>query len=266
MSPAGDGSGDAVSGADPTGRTGVVTGGGRGIGRALCDFLADAGAHVVVADIDADTARETADLIGQRGGAASSVRADVGSAGGLDALVGHVEELGGRLDFLVNNAAVYAGLVYRPMEEIDEEEWDKVQQVNVAGIWRCTTRLLPALAGESGGRVVNIASSIAFRGTPRLLHYVTSKAAVIGMTRAMARELGDRNVTVNAVAPGFTWTDASLDQVKDEAQLAEQVARRSIKRPQQPEDVAGAVAFFCSDLAGYITGQTLIVDGGSHMH
>lgn len=248
-----------------TGRVGVVTGGGRGIGAALCTFLADAGASVIVADIDPETADRTAESIRAGGGSATALRVDVGTSSGLDPLVEHVEGTGGALDFLVNNAAVYASLRYQPMEELDEAEWDLVQRVNVAGIWNCTKRLLPALAASGHGRVVNIASAIAFRGSPNLLHYVTSKAAVLGMTKAMAREVGDRNITVNAVAPGFTWTDASLGHVTDEAQLAAQVARRSIKRPQQPEDVAGAVAFLCSDLAAYITGQTLVVDGGSHM-
>jgi NAD(P)-dependent dehydrogenase (short-subunit alcohol dehydrogenase family) len=248
------------------GRRGVVTGGGRGIGQALCTFLASAGADVIVADIDPDTAEATASLIRDRGGRATAVRADVSTSAGLAPLVQLVDDTGGALDFLVNNAAVYAGLAYRPMEELDPEEWDLVQRVNVAGVWHCTTSLLPALAASGQGRVVNIASAIAFRGTPRLLHYVTSKAAVLGMTKAMAREVGDRNITVNAVAPGFTWTDASLGHVTSEAQLADQVARRTLKRPQRPEDVAGAVAFFCSNLAAYITGQTLVVDGGSHMH
>lgn len=247
------------------GRTGVVTGGGRGIGEAISTYLADVGAHVIVADIDLDTAQATVETIRQRGGAASAVRVDVGSAAGLDALVEHIDGDGASLDFLVNNAAIYAGLTRTPLEEIDEQQWDLVQRVNVAGVWNCCRRLLPALTASNHGRVVNIASAIAFRGSPHLLHYVASKAAVLGMTKAMARELGDRNITVNAVAPGFTWTDASLE-VSSEAQLEAQIARRSIKRAQQPEDVAGAVAFLCSDLAGYITGQTLVVDGGSHMH
>jgi NAD(P)-dependent dehydrogenase (short-subunit alcohol dehydrogenase family) len=247
------------------GRTGVVTGGGRGIGEAISSFLADVGAHVVVADIDLSTASRTAEAIRKRGGSATAVQADVGTSAGLDGLVEHVEAAGGSLDFLVNNAAIYAGLKRTPLEDIDETEWDRVQRVNVAGVWNCSKRLLPALAASGHGHIVNIASAIAFRGSPMLLHYVTSKAAVVGMTKAMARELGDRNVTVNAVAPGFTWTDASLD-VSNEEQLAEQIARRSIKRAQQPEDVTGAVAFLCSDLAAYITGQTLVVDGGSHMN
>jgi NAD(P)-dependent dehydrogenase (short-subunit alcohol dehydrogenase family) len=247
------------------GRTGVVTGGGRGIGQAISTFLADVGAHVIVADIDLETATRTARAIGDRGGVATAVRVDVGTSAGLDPLVEHIDAVGGSLDFLVNNAAIYAGLQRTPLEDIEEQEWDRVQRVNVAGVWNCSKRLLPALAGSGHGHIVNIASAIAFRGSPLLLHYVTSKAAVVGMTKAMARELGDRNITVNAVAPGFTWTDASLD-VSTEEQLAGQIARRSLKRAQQPEDVTGAVAFLCSDLASYITGQTLVVDGGSHMN
>ena len=248
-----------------TGRLGVVTGAGRGIGEAIGSYLADVGAHVVVADIDPATAARTAEAIAGRGGTATAVRADVGTSAGLDALVEHIDDLGGSLGFLVNNAALYAGLKHAPMEDIDEAEWDRVQRVNVAGVWNCSRRLLPALTASGSGRIVNIASAIAFRGSPHFLHYVSSKAAVLGMTKAMARELGDRNITVNAVAPGFTWTDASLE-VTDEAQLEAQIARRALKRAQQPEDVAGAVAFFCSDLAAYVTGQTLVVDGGGHMH
>ncbi len=218
-----------------------------------------------MADIDEVTAAETAQRITTAGGTATAVRADVGSSAGLDALVGYVGELGGSLDFLVNNAAVYAGLKHTPLEGLDEQEWDLVQRVNVAGVWHCSKRLLPALTASGHGRIVNIASAIAFRGSPMMLHYVASKAAVLGMTKAMARELGGRNVTVNAVAPGFTWTEASLGTVSDEAALQAQIARRSLKRAQQAEDVTGAVAFLCSDLAAYITGQTLVVDGGSHM-
>ncbi len=247
------------------GRTGVVTGGGRGIGEAISIFMADLGAHVIVADIDLETAARTAETIRGRGGEAAAVRVDVGTSAGIDPLVEHIDVAGRSLDFLVNNAAIYAGLRPTPLEDIDEQEWDRVQRVNVAGVWNCSKRLLPSLSASGGGHIVNIASAIAFRGSPLLLHYVTSKAAVVGMTKAMARELGDRNITVNAVAPGFTWSDASLEKSTDE-QLAAQIARRSIKRAQQPEDVTGAVAFLCSDLAGYITGQTLVVDGGSHMN
>jgi len=246
-------------------RLGVVTGGGRGIGEAISLFLAGVGARVIVADIDLETASRTAATIRDRGGDACAVRVDVGTSAGVGELVEHVDGQGGSLDFLVNNAAIYAGLQHTPLQDIDEQEWDRVQRVNVAGVWNCTKRLLPALTASGHGHVVNIASAIAFRGSPMLLHYVTSKAAVVGMTKAMARELGDRNITVNAVAPGFTWTDASLDVSTDE-QLAAQIARRSIKRAQQPEDVTGAVAFLSSDLAAYITGQTLVVDGGSHMN
>jgi len=248
------------------GRIGVVTGGGRGIGASIGAFLANAGAHVLIADIDLDTARNTAREITERGGTATPVRADVSSLEGMAELVDLVRDSGGKLDFLVNNAAIYAGLKHTPLEQIDEALWDRVQRVNVAGVWNASRTLLPALTESGQGHIVNIASAIAFRGSPMMLHYVASKAAVLGMTKAMARELGGRNVTVNAVAPGFTWTDASLGTVTDPAALREQVQRRSIKREQQPEDVTGAVAFLCSDLSAYITGQTLVVDGGSYMH
>lgn len=249
-----------------TDRVGVVTGGGRGIGLAITEYLAHVGATVIIADIDPDTAVTAANAIEARGGRARAVRADVSESAGLDALTQFVaDEYGDSLDFLVNNAALYAGLKHTPMEQIDEAEWDRVQRVNVTGVWNASRLLLPALSTGGRGRIVNIASAIAFRGSPLMLHYVASKAAVLGMTKSMARELGDRGITVNAVAPGFTWTEASLGTVSDEAALAAQVARRSIKRPQQPEDVTGAVAFLCSDLSAYITGQTLVVDGGSHM-
>lgn len=244
------------------GRAGVVTGAARGMGLEISRFLSRLGAEVLMADIDATAAAESAGTVRAQGGKVRSVGCDVSSAGGLADLVAAA---GDRLDFLVNNAAVYAELPPEKLENIDAELWDKVQAVNVRGVWNVSRLLLPALAASGHGRIVNIASSIAFRGTPLALHYVSSKAAVLGLSKAMAREVGDRNITVNVVAPGFTWTKASLDKVTDDAELDAQVARRTLRRPQLPGDVVGAVAFFCSDLASYITGQTLIVDGGSHM-
>jgi NAD(P)-dependent dehydrogenase (short-subunit alcohol dehydrogenase family) len=249
-------------GLDLDGRVGVVTGAARGMGLEISRFLSGLGAEVIMADIDAKAAAESANAVQAQGGEVRPVRCDVASAEGLADLVA---EVGGRLDFLVNNAAVYAELPPEKLENIDAELWDKVQAVNVRGVWNVSRLLLPALAASGHGRIVNIASSIAFRGTPLALHYVSSKAAVLGLSKAMAREVGNRNITVNVVAPGFTWTRASLDKVKDDAELNAQVARRTLRRPQMPDDVVGAIAFFCSDLASYITGQTLIVDGGSHM-
>jgi NAD(P)-dependent dehydrogenase (short-subunit alcohol dehydrogenase family) len=249
-------------GLDLDGRVGVVTGAARGMGLEISRFLSGLGAEVIMADIDAKAAAESANAVQAQGGEVRPVRCDVASAEGLADLVA---EVGGRLDFLVNNAAVYAELPPEKLENIDAELWDKVQAVNVRGVWNVSRLLLPALAASGHGRIVNIASSIAFRGTPLALHYVSSKAAVLGLSKAMAREVGNRNITVNVVAPGFTWTRSSLDKVKDDAELNAQVARRTLRRPQMPDDVVGAIAFFCSDLAAYITGQTLIVDGGSHM-
>ena len=250
------------SGLDLDGRAGVVTGAARGMGLEISRFLGGLGAEVIMADIDDRAVAQSATALEAQGMQVRPVRCDVASAEGL---AGLVAEAGDRLDFVVNNAAAYAELPPEKLENIEPELWDRVQAVNVRGVWNVSRLLLPALAASGRGRIVNIASSIAFRGTPLALHYVSSKAAVLGLSKAMAREVGDRNITVNVVAPGFTWTNASLDKVTDDAELDAQVARRTLRRPQMPDDVVGAVAFFCSDLASYITGQTLIVDGGSHM-
>lgn len=252
-----------MNGLDLSGCRGVVTGAARGMGLEISRFLSSLGAEVIMADIDAAVVSESAAQVQAEGGRARPVYCDVAATAGLTDLLG---EVGAQpLDFLVNNAAIYAELLPVRLEDIEPELWDRVQAVNVRGIWNVSRTLLPALAASEHGRIVNIASSIAFRGTPMALHYVSSKAAVLGLTKAMAREVGNRSVTVNVVAPGFTWTRASLDKVKDDAELDAQVARRTLRRPQLPTDVVGAVAFFCSDLASYVTGQTLIVDGGSHM-
>jgi NAD(P)-dependent dehydrogenase (short-subunit alcohol dehydrogenase family) len=247
------------------GRVGVVTGAARGLGLEISKFLSDLGAEVIMADIDAATVEEAASTLLSENGKVRPVRCDVSSAEGLTELVSEVAAGERGLDFLVNNAALYAELPPVRLEDIDPDLWDRVQNVNVKGIWNCSRLLLPALTASGRGRVVNIASAIAFRASPMALHYVSSKAAILGLTKAMAREVGDRNVTVNAVAPGFTWTRSSLDKVTDESELDAQKARRSLRRAQMPDDIVGPVAFFCSDLASYITGQTLIVDGGSHM-
>jgi len=254
-----------VNAFDFAGRVGVVTGSAGGMGLEMSRYFSGLGAEVIMADINGEAVEKSAQSLRAGGGNARSVRCDVSSVEGLADLVAVVDGVPNGLDFVVNNAAIYAELPDVRLEDIEPELWDRVQAVNVRGVWNCSRVLLPALATSGRGRIVNIASSIAFRGTPMALHYVTSKAAVLGLTKAMAREVGDRNITVNAVAPGFTWTQASLDKISYESELDEQIARRSLRRAQMPEDIVGAVAFFCSDLASYVTGQTLIVDGGSHM-
>jgi NAD(P)-dependent dehydrogenase (short-subunit alcohol dehydrogenase family) len=166
----------------------------------------------------------------------------------------------GRIDILVNNAAMYATLSMVPFNELPVDEWDKTMAVNVKGPWLCTRSVYPAMKAQKYGKIVNIASATFFSGSPVWPHYVASKGGLIALTRSLARSLGDDGIRVNAVAPGFTLTDASLDIMPNAHQYG--VNRGAIKRSQQPEDVPGAVIFLASPASDFITGQTLVVDGG----
>jgi NAD(P)-dependent dehydrogenase (short-subunit alcohol dehydrogenase family) len=170
----------------------------------------------------------------------------------------------GRIDGLVNNAGIYTSLVPTPFEEIDVAEWRKVYDVNVLGMFLATRAVAPAMREAGWGRIVNIASGTPYKGVPFLLHYVTSKGAVIAMTRALAKELGGDGILVNTVAPGFTMSDGVLGNPVQVEKLQEvSLKARIVQRDQYPEDVVGAVAFFCSPDADFVTGQSLVVDGGA---
>ena len=233
----------------------VVTGAAGGLGRAFALGFAQAGAMVLAADVNADGIAETARLTG---GQAQVV--DVTNAASCRDLALAAERGMGGVDILVNNAAIYAGLARAPMEDLDEAVWDKVMAVNVKGVWQVSRALSPLLRAAGAGAVVNVASATVFSGSPEWLHYVASKGAVIAMTRAMAREMGDDGVRVNVIAPGFTLTEASLGLMEDAASYG--VTRGALKRASQPQDMVGAALYLASPLAGIITGQTLIIDGG----
>lgn len=240
--------------ADLTGKTAVVTGAAQGIGRAIGEALGAAGAHVVATDIEDCT--ETVAAIDATGGTAEAREADVTDeaslAGAFDGL---------DLDVLVNNAAYYAPLVgdKKRFDEISRDRWETVLDVNVTGVFLASKHALPAL--DEGGRIINISSSTAIRGTTGFLHYITSKAAVLGMTRAMANELGPDGIRVNAVMPGFTASEASLQA--GEAYLMEHVESQALSSPVEPADIADAVAFLAGPESSMMTGQSLLVDGGS---
>lgn len=243
------------------GKIAVVTGAAQGIGRAIADGLAAEGARIVVADLHgADEAAATYD-----GGVA--VTADVSREGDVQALVDEVAARCGGIDILVNNAGLYASLEMRPFEQIPLEEWRQVMDVNVASMFLMCRAVVPAMRDRGGGKIVNISSGTPFRGVPFLLHYVTSKGAIVAFTRALAKELGKDNVLVNCVAPGFTMSaGVEANPVVIEKLRDVSVAARTIQRDQVPEDVVGAVVYLCGHGSDFVTGQTIVIDGGQYFH
>ena len=237
----------------------VITGAAGGLGREFALGFAAEGAKIVAADLSEAGLAETVSLVEAAGGQALAVRVDVTSKTSTDALADAAVSHFGRIDVLVNNAAIYATLKRAKFTEIDPDEWDRVMNVNVKGAWLCSASIYPKMA-QPGGRIVNIASATVFSGSPLWMHYVASKSAVIGMTRVMAKEVGLNGVTVNAIAPGFTLTDASLSLMENAENYG--VDRGALKRASQPEDIVGAAIFLASSRADFITGQTLVVDGG----
>jgi NAD(P)-dependent dehydrogenase (short-subunit alcohol dehydrogenase family) len=242
-------------------KTVVITGGAAGIGFAYAQrFLAE-GARVVVADIA--QAPAAAEKLGTPDRVAG-VPTDVSDAGSVRALIDSTVARFGRIDVLVNNAAVFATLKPQPFDEIPEAEWDRVMAVNVKGVWNCARAVAPVMRSQGGGRIVNVASAIVAKGTALLLHYVTSKGAVVAMTRALARELGPSGITVNAVAPGLILSDTvQANPDITGFQLDAIMRARSLKREAFPVDVEGTVVFLASDDSAFMSGQTLVVDGGS---
>lgn len=242
----------------------VVTGGGRGIGAAFCEALASAGAKVVVADVLDGGA--VVERIESMQGKAMYRHSDVTSKSSIEAMVLDTVREFGSIDILVNNAGLFADLAKRPFQEIGNDEWDRVMAVNVRGPFECAKAVAPMMIERKSGKIVNIASGTVFKGFVNMMHYVTSKGAVVAMTRCLARELGPHNICVNAIAPGLTMSDAIV--VNPEwtgAANAGTVASRAIRRDQVPADLLGTLIYLCSDESNFVTGQTIAVDGGSVM-
>jgi NAD(P)-dependent dehydrogenase (short-subunit alcohol dehydrogenase family) len=247
------------AGTQHAGRTVLITGAAGGLGRAFALGFAGRGYKVVAADVNLDGAKETADLVRQAGGAAAAFEADVTSQASTQALAENAAAFGdGRIDVVVNNAAIYATVTRSRFEDIDPAEWDLVMNVNLKGPWLVTRAASPYL--PDGGRVINLSSATIFSGSEQWLHYVASKGGVIAMTRVLAKELGRRNITVNAIAPGFTLTEASYGLMDNAESYG--VDRGALKRASQPEDIVGAALFLAGTDSSYVTGQTMVVDGG----
>ena len=241
------------------GRRVLVTGGARGLGYAFARAIGRAGARVVIADILAERVQQSAAELVAEGLDVHGVTVDLAQPASIDACVESSLDLLGGLDGLVNNASI-TNSGGKTCEELHIDTWDQVMQVNVRGTWLMTRACLPALRRSGHGAVVNLASDTPLWGAPNLLAYVASKGAIIAMTRSLARELGADNITVNAIAPGLVLVEATAYVPEARHRLYND--RRAIQRPQLPEDVSGAVLFALSDLARFITGQTLPVNGG----
>ena len=240
----------------------IVTGSGRGIGQAYAQRCAEEGARLVIADIIPTDA--TVQGIANAGGTAIGVACDVSSSASTEAMAAAAMTKFGRIDVLVNNAAMFATVKIGKFQEIDEKEWDQVMAVNVKGPWLCSRAVLPHMIELGGGKIINIASSTVYTGVPGFLHYVTSKGAIVAMTRALAREAGRHMITVNAIAPGYTMSTGTERNFEKANEITLQ--SRALRRTQYPEDLVGTLAYLASDDSNFMTGQVLSVDGGEGMH
>jgi len=246
------------------GKLAVITGGGQGLGREFACYLGELGARLVIADKDSHQAAETVAYLGKKGVSVKAFTVDVTVNEQVQAMADEVHRTLGPVEILINNAAVYYGINRKPFMEIEEKEWDLVMNVNIKGAWLVTRAIFPHMQELGRGKVINIASQVFFTGSHHFAHYVASKGGLIGLTRALARELGSYQVTVNAVAPGFTDTEASRVLVQDINKYDS--SANSLQRIGVPQDICGAVAFLASPLSDFITGQTILVDGGRHMN
>jgi NAD(P)-dependent dehydrogenase (short-subunit alcohol dehydrogenase family) len=243
------------------GRVAIITGAAQGIGNAIAKGLAAEGARVVVADLNR-AEEAAADFDGGVG-----LMVDVADEAQIERMARDVVDRCGRIDILVNNAGLYASLAMRPFTEIPVDEWRRVMDVNVLSMFLACRAVVPHMREQGGGRIVNISSGTPFRGVPFLLHYVTSKGAIVALTRALAKELGRDDVLVNCVAPGFTMSDGVREHPEVVEALRDvSISARTLQRDEEPEDVVGAVVFLCGPGAAFVTGQTIVIDGGQYFH
>jgi NAD(P)-dependent dehydrogenase (short-subunit alcohol dehydrogenase family) len=240
----------------------IITGAGQGIGRAFAKAFAAAGARTVIAELDETKAASVAAEILNADGQALAVQTDVTDAASIEEMIEVVVDEFGRIDVLINNAAIFSTLAMRPFEQIPLDEWNDVLRVNVTGAFLCARAVLPAMRRARWGRIINMGSGAVTLGRPGYLHYIASKAALVGMSRSMARELGPDGITVNAILPGATFTEIERKTVTPE-QKDRIVAMQCIARAETPDDLIGTALFLASEASAFITGQAINVDGGA---
>ena len=245
-----------------SGRTIIVTGAATGIGQAFAVGAAAQGANVVVADMNG--ADDTVAAVEAAGGQALALRVDVADNASVQAMASAALQRFGRIDGLVNNAAYFREVTLTPFEDLDPAQWDRLFAVNVKGVWQCCKAVMPAMREQQSGAIINIASVVAVAGQPGYLHYVASKGAVLAMTKGLAKECGPHKVRVNVIAPGFVITDATRNRPVEWQQSF--LKARAISREQRPDDLVGTALYLLSDLAGFVSGQTIVVDGGHIMY
>lgn len=246
------------------GKVAIVTGGAQGLGATYAKALAAQGAKVAIADI-LDGAALAAE-IRRNGAEALFVQADITEHAAVQSMIAETLRAFGRIDILVNNAAVFANIEPKPFEEIPLAEWDKVMLVNVRGSFQCAAAVLPQMRRQRSGKIINISSGTVFRGIPKMAHYVTSKGAILAMTRALAREVGGDGICVNTLAPGLTASEGLVGTRHWNEMREIIINARSLKRDEQPEDLIGALIFLASADSDFMTGQCLVVDGGLVAH
>lgn len=240
----------------------IITGAAQGIGRELARQYAAAGAIPIVADLNIDKAEKVVSEIEASGGTALAVAVDIGSRESVDAMVEKIVKKFGRIDALINNAAIFATLQKRPFDQIPLSEWEQVMKVNVTGVFNCVCAVAPQMRKANWGRIVNISSDAVRLGVANYLHYVASKAALIGMTNSLARELGPHGITVNCIRPGGVATEVDRTVNPTPERRQQMLAQQCVPRGQVSSDLVGVVMFLTSQASSFVSGQTIACDGG----
>jgi 3-oxoacyl-[acyl-carrier protein] reductase len=243
----------------------VITGAGQGLGKAFAEAMAGEGAKVIIAEINEEKGEAAAEAIAKRGWEAAFIRTDVCDEKSVHAMAQATMARYGRIDVLVNNAGIFQTIKLKPFLEIPLEEWNQVIASHINGMFLCCKAVVPIMKTQQRGKIINFSSGVVFVGVPNRLHYVTAKAGVIGLTRALAREVGDWNICVNAIAPGSFRTEMERETVGSAGEQA-MIQQRCLKRAAVAQDMIGTLMFLSSDASDFITGQLISVDGGFRHH